>query len=452
MAMRAGPDNGQTRQYGSTRVGVRWGLLGLALAAAPALAQPPVEPAKKGPVAKATCPAAAFSARLLGSREFRSLPDKADLYPGDLLVGLPGAGLETPTGVTLKALADYDGRSPLPILEAAFTLHANPEVDLDFTLDRGRVDVTNTKASGPATVLVRFWNQQWRVTLDSPGTRVGLELCGRWPAGVRFRPAEGKEVSPPSPNASLVLLVLKGSALVKVGGVSVGMGAPPGPALLEWDSLTGPRPQPQKLDKLPDWAEPEANLSERGQKVAAAVEKFRQARAANADAALDAFLRSADPVEQRVGLVTCGATDDLDRLGKSLAGAKTLEEWDFGITVLRHWLGRGPGQDQKLYEALQAGPRYTPAHARTVLQLLLGFDPEELKQPETFEVLIEYLRHDKPGIRNLAAWHLVRLVPQGKAIGYKPDGSAADHEKTYQEWKKLVPTGKLPPAAPANKE
>jgi hypothetical protein len=399
-----------------------------------------------------TSPAASLIARLLGSREFRSLPDKADVYPGDLLVGLPGAAVETPSGVTLKALADYDGRSPLPVFEAAFTLHSNPEVDLDFTLDRGRVDVTNTKASGPATVLVRFWDQQWRVTLDSPGTRVGLELCGRWPAGARFRPAEAKEVNPPSPHASLALLVLKGSALVKIGAVSVALTAPPGPALLEWDSLAGPRPQPQKLDKLPEWAEPEANLSDRGRKVAEAVEKFRQARAANADAALDAFLASADPVEQRLALVTCGATDDLERLAKTLAGAKTLEEWDFGITVLRHWLGRAPGQDQKLYEALQAGPRYPPAHARTVLQLLLGFTPEELKQPETYEVLIEYLRHDKPGIRNLAAWHLVRLVPQGKAIGYKPNGTPADHEKAYQEWKKLVPAGKLPPAPPEKKE
>ena len=66
-------------------------------------------------------------------------------------------------------------------------------------------------------------------------------------------------------------------------------------------------------------------------------------------------------------------------------------------------------------------------------------------QPETYEVLIDYLIHEKPAIRNLAAWHLVRLVPQGKSIPYKPDGTSADAETTHAAWKKLVPGGQLPP-------
>jgi len=83
-----------------------------------------------------------------------------------------------------------------------------------------------------------------------------------------------------------------------------------------------------------------------------------------------------------------------------------------------------------------------------VLQLLLGFTTDDLKRPETYEVLIEYLLHDKPGIRNLAAWHLVRLVPQGKSIKYDPSGTAADAQAVYKEWKKLIPDGQLPPGKP----
>ena len=63
------------------------------------------------------------------------------------------------------------------------------------------------------------------------------------------------------------------------------------------------------------------------------------------------------------------------------------------------------------------------------------------------KVLIEYLAHDQSPIRNLAAWHLVRLVPQGKAIAFKPNGTKADTESAYREWKKLIPPGKLPPGA-----
>ena len=160
------------------------------------------------------------------------------------------------------------------------------------------------------------------------------------------------------------------------------------------------------------------------------------------------FLASTDPVELRVAIVTLGAQDDLSTLGESLGAAKSLEEWDFGITVLRHWLGRCTGQDQRFYQLLTTARGFTPAQAKIAMQLLFGFSADEVKTPETYEVLIDYLGHEKAGIRNLAAWHLVRLVPQGKAIPYKPDGTAADAAKAREEWKKLVPAGELPPTPP----
>jgi hypothetical protein len=67
-------------------------------------------------------------------------------------------------------------------------------------------------------------------------------------------------------------------------------------------------------------------------------------------------------------------------------------------------------------------------------------------------VLIEYLTHDMAAIRNLAAWHLIRLVPAGKSIGYKPGSTKAECEPVYRAWKKLVPTGQLPAPTPPEKE
>ena len=395
--------------------------------------------------AKARSLAATFAARPTGTAGFKILPENADLFSSDLLVTLPGASLESKNlAVAVKSLADYDGKSPLPALETAFTLNEAKDVDLDLTLDRGRVDLTSLKAA--ATVRVRFWDQSWKISLEGKGTRVALELCGRWPAGSRFKVAMKGTDKPPEPVASLVMLVLNGSAAADLGGITLGLKAPPGPALVEWDSVAGTRPQPQKLDKLPDWADPEASLSAEAKKTAAGVEKFRKARAENASTALNAFLDSADTVEQRIALVTLGATDDLDPLGKALASARNAEQWDFGITIVRHWLGRCPGNDQKLYAVLTSPAQgYSPATARTILQLLFGFDPEDLKQPETFEVLIEYLAHEQSPIRNLAAWHLVRLVPQGKSIGFKPNGTKEESDATYRAWKKLIPPGKLPP-------
>ena len=333
--------------------------------------------------AKARSLAATFAARQTGTG-FKVLPENADLYSSDLLVTLPGASLESKNGaVAVKSLADYDGKSPLPALETAFTLNEAKEVDLDLTLDRGRVDLTSLKAT--ATVRVRFWDQSWKISLDGKGTRVALELCGRWPAGSRFKVADKGADKPPEPVASLVMLVLNGSANVDVGGITLGLKAPPGPAFVEWDSVSGTRPQPQKLDKLPDWADPETSLSPEARKMAEAIEKFRKARAENAGTALNAFLESADPIEQRIALVTLGATDDLEPLGKSLRSARNPEQWDFSITIVRHWLGRCPGHDQKLYAVLTSPAQgYSSTTARTIMQLLFGFEPEDLKQPETF--------------------------------------------------------------------
>jgi hypothetical protein len=400
-------------------------------------------------VAKATSAAATFAAREPDGGGFRVLPENAPLDAGDLLVTLPGASLATVNGaVALKSLADYDGQSPLPTLETAFTLNDPKDADLDVTLDRGRIDLTNTRAEGKAVARVRFWDQAWTITLDSPGTRVAFELSARWPAGTRFRPGDPPPgEKPPAPVASLVLLVLKGSATAELGGFALGLSAPPGPALVEWDSETGARPEPLKLDKLPEWADPEAAPSEDGRKAAAAVEKFRRARAETPSAAVAAFLASADPAEQRVALVTLGALDDLPGLVRVLGGAKTREEWDFGITVVRHWLGRAAGNDRRLYEALTSPAQgYSPAHARIILQLLLGFGPDDLKLPETYELLVLYLAHDRAAVRNLAAWHLVRLVPAGQGIGYKPGGTKEEAAAAQKAWRKLIPAGQLPPA------
>lgn len=398
-------------------------------------------------VAAATAsPAATFVARTVGQSEFRVQPEGSELYTGDLLVALPGAALTSKNGaVAVKSLADYDGRSPLPVLETAFTLNEARDVDLDLTLDRGRVDFTNVKADGAAVVRVKFWNQTWKLTLDSKGTRVALELCARWPAGARFKLANGTDKAA-EPVASLILLVIHGSTAVDLGGLTLGLAAPPGPAFVEWDSVEGTRPQPQKLDKLPAWADPDASLSPRGKKVAEGIEKFRKARAENGDAALKSFLNSTDPIEQRIALVTLGATDSLDQLVQTLAAARNLEEWSFGITVLRHWIGRTPGHDRKLYDRLVSPVLgFAPNTARTIVQLLFGFSAEDLKQPETYEVLIEYLRHDQASVRSLAAWHLVRLVPAGKGIAFKPNGAKAESEAAYSQWKKLIPSGMLPP-------
>jgi hypothetical protein len=155
------------------------------------------------------------------------------------------------------------------------------------------------------------------------------------------------------------------------------------------------------------------------------------------------MLASDREVDRRVGLIAAGAHDDLARFGQ--VEPTRPESLDFGVSVLRHWLGRSADQPAKLFDYLTTKQGYKPAHAETLIALLHGFSRRDLDRPETYEVLVEYLRHDQPIIRLLAAWHLVRLVPAGKEIPFVTKSSKSEWEIVYKKWRELIPSGQVPP-------
>ncbi len=374
----------------------------------------------------------------------REAPDKPwqvvkqgeQLFTGDLLVGLPGALIDSADGaVRLALLSDPDKQSPYPVLEAAVVLRQSAGPDLDFTLDRGRVNLTNRKKDGPAKARVRFHDQSWDVALGAPGTEVALQLYGRWVAGVRFTPKPGQQ---DVPQANLLLLVVKGEARVRHGGATHLMSAPPGPALLHWcNEVPGETPEP--LDSLPPWADAERRNTERARKVKVVIDKFRRlALEKSLPEATDQFLASDDPTERAMAVIFLGATDNLEGMRKVFHDPKQRDLWDTAVLVMRHWIGRGPGQDQRLYQGLTTIARNTPAHAATIMQLLHSFGEADLARPELYEMLVRYMGHDALGIRGLAHWHLSRLVPEGKDIGFDPLAPKEQREKARAEWKALV--------------
>ena len=95
------------------------------------------------------------------------------LHADDFVVGLPGAMLESANGaVRLDFLADLDRLSPYPIRECAVQLRDNRNVDLEATLDRGRMDLVNRKQQGAAHVRVQVRKDIFDLTLAEPGARV----------------------------------------------------------------------------------------------------------------------------------------------------------------------------------------------------------------------------------------------------------------------------------------
>jgi polyhydroxyalkanoate synthesis regulator phasin len=391
-------------------------------------------------------------ARSKPEQNWQTVTSKGEIRAGDLLVGLPGAMLSTANGaVDLTLLTDFDKNSPYPVLEAAVVLHASADHDLDFTLDRGRVDVTNRKKEGAARVRIRFHDQQWEATLTEPGTRIALQLYGRWAKGVPFRKDPGsKDV----PAADLLLLVRKGQVELTHGSCACLMSAPPGPALLHWDNSGESEEAPQKLEKLPDWVETERSDSERAQRIKEVVEKLRQqvAKSSPREAART-FVTSEDPNQRATGVIFMGALDDLEGLGEVITATKYPDAWDRAVIVIRHWLGRRPGMDQILYQGLIARRGLKPVQAAGVMQLLHSFGDAQLAQPELYTTLVKYLDNDVLGIRGLSHWHLVRLVPAGKDIDFNPLDPKDKRDKGREQWEKLIDDllgkGELPPKQPA---
>src|SRR5262249_55811977 len=112
--------------------------------------------------------------------------------------------------------------------------------------------------------------------------------------------------------------------------------------------------------------------------------------------------------------------------------------------ALVHECNRTQAADIALYKAL-LGKKYTPGQAEIFMHLLHGFSAPDLLRPETYENLISYLQDKDMGIRELAAWRLYALVPQGKDIIYDAAGPSEERARGQAAWRKLIPEGKLPP-------
>jgi hypothetical protein len=422
-------------------------LLALALPARAADDKPTAQPQEKR-VAAGICvtETASLMRREAPDKPWQVVKEGDELFTGDQTMGGVHGALDTRDGaVRLIVVGDVDGLSPIPVLETSFVLHEPSGVDLDFTFERGRVRLINLKKSGPAQVRLRVRQNQYEFTLAEPGTTVTLELFGRWPAGVPFRKERkaGEE-----PALVWAVLVVKGEVHLKGPRRELTLKAPPGPALLMGDSVADPEPQPGFLKELPDWC-PErlSDLggTEKGKKVLAIVARWRkQAIEKGVGPAIEGFLHSDDPLERRLAVLWLGATDDQERMAAVLKETKHQDVWDAGIIALRNWIGRGPGQDQKLYKGLMQLGKLSPVEAAGVLDLLHSFGDEDLAQPETYQVLINYLGSERLSLRQLTYWHLKRLVPGGLEIGYDPLAPKEKRDAAIKAWRALVPPGTVP--------
>ena len=403
--------------------------------------------AKGIPVARCLSKFGPFLILKKGSSDWRPTKVDEELFEGDLILSGAGAAIEnTDKSVKLTFRGDIAGRSPLPIRETAIRLLPKIEgVDFSVDFERGRIELTNTKEKGFATCQVTLFGDEdhGQVKLNEPGSTCSMEELGRWPKGTHFNPLSKQEVKPVY---DLIYIALKGTSEVSDHGVTHFMSAPPGPAMLSWNSADGSHPIKTKLEKLPDWTLPPDLSNPLVIGRMGVVLKFRDQFSSGKPLPeiLSSMAASESEPDRFVAINLTLATDQLDLFFKILGSTKYKDIIDNGIIGLRHWIGRKPGQDLKLYEFVKASHRYSEKQAEIFVDLLHSFGDDELREPETFEVLIDYLSSDKPGIRGLANWHLHRLVPKGRDIKFDPIAPEAERKEAIAKWKKLVPKGVVP--------
>ena len=374
---------------------------------------------------------------------------KEQLTANEILIGGPGANLVSANGaVGVSFIGDLIGASPFPILESAIALKEVQGADLGLVLLRGRINLTNLKKEGSAVVRTSGRKGEAESVLKTPGSSLAIEIYGRWPRGAKF---EKNPKADHVPAVALVAISLKGEVHLKSRDHEVVLKEPPGPAMVMSENIAESLPAIHHLDALPEWAVPHKANDPLSQARRKSIAKLRQLLVeVGVEKAADLMIASEDPNDRRIGMVLSGATDDLENLGKALVDSKYPDNHESAILVLRHWIGREPGQDQKLYKALIEKAGFPPNQAEIVLQLLHSFGPDELCHAETYETLIDYLESDRLPIRILADWHLRRLLPEGAKLGYDPLAAPEQRAKIAREWRKLIPTDR--PSKPATKD
>ncbi|MCI0457722.1 MAG: hypothetical protein L0Z62_12190 [Gemmataceae bacterium] len=316
-----------------------------------------------------------------------------------------------------------------PVIESRVILHHSEPFDLDLTLVRGRVVLTSTKADKPLKVRLRFENstgpnpnEVWDIALEQQGAEVLIDRWGFYPPGEPFYP-DPKDPNRIGPISQAGLVVLNGSITVRVGDVTHSLNVPPGPALLFWDSLRGPQ-EPRQLKELPLFTRPRPPLpkgapkaleTQRADLDSAAKQLNSDLLTRAAELGLRQAMDSNKSAELKLAVRCYGALDMLPKVVDAL-GDKRQEVRQAAIDTLRHWCASSRDNDYRLLEVLKGpnkeGP-YKEVEASNIVALLHLFSAKDRTRPETYDVLITKLTTPQTPlpIRELAAWHLARLLP-----------------------------------------
>jgi hypothetical protein len=396
---------------------------------------------------------------------------RGSIYSTDLLVSLPGymSDLVTRKGAGLLLRGNLPEFAVHPnmtfLMESAVVLHKSDRFALDLTLLRGRVFLSNQARDGPVAVRLRFEREVWDLTLQEPGTEVGVDLLKHYSRDINYRDGE-------PPRAELELSVLKGRADLRYDYQTHHLQAPPGPARFHWDNFEKAN-GPIDLKGVPAiWSRKPALDKTMDPQLAKEMTVALRGLAGRLEGK-DLGVALKEGVEreestQAARLLSIYGMAAIDEMGDLLdrledTDANHWRDRQAAIFCLRRWISRSAQQGRLLYHAdkksgartgLLVDRKYRSSEAQTLFDLLHDFSVEDARNRDTYDALARYLESPKVAIAELAYWHLLRLTFGSKVKLPLFNGAAPpeDRKRAADQVHDLVKNGKLPPPPPPREE
>ena len=323
------------------------------------------------------------------------------------------------------------------LAEAAVTVNEPKDaMDVDITLDRGRIRLANSNAKDVVSIRLRFEDRAYDMELE-PGAEVVAVLLRRFSTGVLLR-GEAK------PRYVMTLYRAKGRLNFTMVGSNTVSAGPPGEAIVDgagnmsfgdaaknasWTQYKPNEPAAAALRRLSD------RLAEK-----APVEKILIAEAGSTNDAVESLaVRSLGAI----GAVS-PVLDALNMEGEDHAPARRA-----AIEALRQWVRRSHDQEMLLCDAKNEKglliKSYGEHNSDEIMAILKGFSDDDRQQPEIYRDLVNDLRDSKIGVREIAYWQLLHLAAGMKLPEYNAAWEGDRLNKATEEWKKLIDDGQLPP-------
>jgi hypothetical protein len=219
-----------------------------------------------------------------------------------------------------------------------------------------------------------------------------------------------------------------------------------GLAVLSWDSLAPEEAELTPLTSKPDWRATRPKSAEATAMLRALSTATRMTTPI--ETRIKTMLQTPEPEEiGQLAVHWSAALNDVSRLVSALASPDRADLRAAANQELRRWIALRPGNEAELYRYLTApGRSYSPEEAQSLIQLLHPPTDEEESDPKLYDRLITNLKHPQLAVREVAAGLLYDLVGKpAEDIDYNPAGASQDLDQAYGQWRKLVPSGKLPP-------